>query len=86
MLPSSAGPFASGLTAHQSKYVSELREDVKAVTSLSLLDPADLASSSSSSSTGKSAVLLASGSDDGTCADGLAFTLLCQGFETMKAI
>ena len=64
VLPSSAAPSASGLTADQSKYVSELKGHVKAVTSLSLLDPADLASSSSS--TGKSAVLLASGSDDGT--------------------
>ena len=78
VLPSSAGPFASGLTAHQSNYVSELREDVKAVTSLSLLDPADLASSSSS--TGKSAVLLASGSDDGTCADGTCIHVLVSRF------
>ncbi|KAL7540241.1 hypothetical protein ACHAXR_009965 [Thalassiosira sp. AJA248-18] len=63
VLPSSsAAPTSSGLSTDQSKYVSELKGHVKAVTSLALLDPVDLASSSSN---GKTA-LLASGSDDGT--------------------
>lgn len=53
---------SAGLPTDQNKYVSELKGHVKAVTSLALLDPADLASSSNS---GKTA-LLASGSDDGT--------------------
>lgn len=62
VLPTTAAPVSSGLSTDQTKYVSELKGHVKAVTSLALLDPADLASSSKS---GKAA-LLASGSDDGT--------------------
>lgn len=49
--------------ADQTKYVSELKGHVKAVTSLALLDPSDLASISSSSKTNP---LLSSGSIDGT--------------------
>lgn len=58
-----ASAASTGLSTDQGKYVSELKGHVKAVTSLALLDPADLASSSSSG--GKTA-LLASGSNDGT--------------------
>jgi hypothetical protein len=47
----------------QPKYVSELKGHVKAVSSLALLDPADLASIPSST---KSTCMLASGSNDGT--------------------
>lgn len=47
----------------QSKYVSELKGHVKAVSSLALLDPSDLASTPAST---KAACLLASGSNDGT--------------------
>ena len=61
--PSSSSSSALGLSTDQNKYVSELKGHVKAVVSLALLDPADLASSSNS---GKATPLLASGSEDGT--------------------
>ena len=53
---------AAGLSADQSTYLSELTGHAKAVTALTLLDPADLASPSDA---GRPA-LLASGSEDGT--------------------
>eukprot|EP00578_Thalassiosira_sp_NH16_P026120 CAMPEP_0181095538 /NCGR_PEP_ID=MMETSP1071-20121207/10568_1 /TAXON_ID=35127 /ORGANISM="Thalassiosira sp., Strain NH16" /LENGTH=661 /DNA_ID=CAMNT_0023177917 /DNA_START=50 /DNA_END=2035 /DNA_ORIENTATION=+ len=62
ILPSTATPYSSGLSVDQSKYVSELKGHVKAVTSLVLLDPADLSPSSNSGSK----ALLASSSHDGT--------------------
>lgn len=53
----------TGLESDNSKYISELKGHVKAVVSLALLDPTDLASIHES---GKVTPLLASGSEDGT--------------------
>jgi len=61
-VPTATSTSSSGFVTDQSRYVSELKGHAKAVTSLALLDPADLTSSSPA---GKTA-LLASGSDDGT--------------------
>ena len=52
-----------GSTTDDSKYVSELKGHVKAVVSLAVLDPADLAAFHES---GNATTLLASGSEDGT--------------------
>ena len=54
---------ATGLASDNSKYISELKGHVKAVVSLALLDPTDLASFHES---GKVTPLLATGSEDGT--------------------
>jgi len=54
---------ATGLASDDTKYISELKGHVKAVVSLALLDPTDLASLHES---GKVTPLLASGSEDGT--------------------
>ncbi|KAL7550905.1 hypothetical protein ACHAWF_014104 [Thalassiosira exigua] len=59
----SSATAPAGPSSDQSRYVSELKGHGKAVTSLALLDPSDLISSSVDVST---APLLASGSDDGT--------------------
>ena len=53
----------TGLSSDNSKYISELKGHVKAVVSLALLDPSDLASLHES---GQETPLLASGSEDGT--------------------
>ena len=73
VLPSSSSTAAAAagssglLSTDQSKYVSELKGHVKAVTSLALLDPSNLISlSSPNCNNSNSTVLLASGSDDGT--------------------
>lgn len=58
VLPSTA---TSGPAIDQNKYISVLRGHVKAVTSLALIDPSNLASISSGGT-----ALLASGSNDGT--------------------
>ncbi|KAL3758540.1 hypothetical protein ACHAWU_008294 [Discostella pseudostelligera] len=58
VLPASATP---GPAIDQTKYISVLRGHVKAVTSLALIDPSNLASISSGGT-----ALLASGSNDGT--------------------
>lgn len=60
--PASVNPSA-GMSTDQNKYVSELKGHVKAVRSLALLDPTDLAASSANL---KATPLLASGSEDGT--------------------
>jgi len=63
VLPSSSTGGLS-VSTDQSNYVSELKGHVKSVTSLALLDPASLTTSSNFGSA--KSTLLASGSDDGT--------------------